>query len=573
MLRIQGRIIANWVKIIDIEIPEYVIMKRMFKLLLIGLMCVSITSCKIKKQLKDDIYIFYTSDVHCGIDENLTMSSLKALINDTKAEHPYVSLVDLGDYIQGGEYGALSKGEIIIKVMNKMGYDFVTFGNHEFDYGMEQLSKLISMMEFQPILANVRYTGNKENVFKDVPEYVIKDYDGTKVAFIGVDTPTCITSATPAFFKEDGEFVYDFYSGDDGLELAEKVQSVVDEVRKKGADYVVAMTHLGASDSNVPYDSINFIHNTNGIDVVLDGHAHLLIVEDKYPNKDGEDVILSSVGTKLQAAGELIIGKDGSLTTMHVDSYDKKDGEIDQVVEEAQSELDVILDQEIFTIDHTIWMSDEEGVRMSRNRETPAGNFVADAYGKIMDAQIGLANGGGVRAAIPEGTVTYQNLLDVNPFMNELVCIEATGQQIFDALEYNSSEVQRIYKLDGAPVGETGGFLSVSGLKYTIDTSIDSAVTVDENGLFAGYSSDARRVKDVYVLIDGEYEPLDLEKTYTVASNDYVILNNGNGLTAFDGCQIVSRGVTDINALIEYAQSIDDYTDLYKDVEGRITVE
>ena len=573
MLRIQGRIIANWVKIIDIEIPEYVIMKRMFKLLLIGLMCVSITSCKIKKQLKDDIYIFYTSDVHCGIDENLTMSSLKALINDTKAEHPYVSLVDLGDYIQGGEYGALSKGEIIIKVMNKMGYDFVTFGNHEFDYGMEQLSKLISMMEFQPILANVRYTGNKENVFKDVPEYVIKDYDGTKVAFIGVDTPTCITSATPAFFKEDGEFVYDFYSGDDGLELAEKVQSVVDEVRKKGADYVVAMTHLGASDSNVPYDSISFIHNTNGIDVVLDGHAHLLIVEDKYPNKDGEDVILSSVGTKLQAAGELIIGKDGSLTTMHVDSYDKKDGEIDQVVEEAQSELDVILDQEIFTIDHTIWMSDEEGVRMSRNRETPAGNFVADAYGKIMDAQIGLANGGGVRAAIPEGTVTYQNLLDVNPFMNELVCIEATGQQIFDALEYNSSEVQRIYNLDGAPVGETGGFLSVSGLKYTIDTSIDSAVTVDENGLFAGYSSDARRVKDVYVLIDGEYEPLDLEKTYTVASNDYVILNNGNGLTAFDGCQIVSRGVTDINALIEYAQSIDDYTDLYKDVEGRITVE
>lgn len=573
MLRIQGRIIANWVKIIDIEIPEYVIMKRMFKLLLIGLMCVSITSCKIKKQLKDDIYIFYTSDVHCGIDENLTMSSLKALINDTKAEHPYVSLVDLGDYVQGGEFGALSKGEIIIKVMNKIGYDFVTFGNHEFDYGMEQLSKLISIMEFQPILANVRYTGNKENIFKDVPEYVIKDYDGTKVAFIGVDTPACITSATPAFFKEDGEFVYDFYSGDDGLELAEKVQSVVDEVRKKGADYVVAMTHLGASDSNVPYDSISFIHNTNGIDVVLDGHAHLLIVEDKYPNKDGEDVILSSVGTKLQAAGELIIGKDGSLTTMHVDSYDKKDGEINQVIEEAQSELDVILDQEIFTIDHTIWMSDEEGVRMSRNRETPAGNFLADAYGKIMDAQIGLANGGGIRAAIPEGTVTYQNLLDVNPFMNELVCIEATGQQIFDALEYNSSEVQRIYKLDGAPVGETGGFLSVSGLKYTIDTSIDSAVTVDENGLFAGYSSDARRVKDVYVLIDGEYEPLDLEKTYTLASNDYVILNNGNGLTAFDGCQIVSRGVTDINALIEYAQSIDDYTDLYKDVEGRITVE
>ena len=547
-------------------------MKRSLKLLLIALMCMSLCSCKIKKQLKDDIYIFYTSDVHCGVNDNLTMSSVKAMVNEAKSEHPYVTLVDMGDYIQGGALGVMSKGELIIKIMNAMEYDYVTLGNHEFDYGMEQLSKLMSMMDFQLVVANIRYTGSKENIFKDVPEYVIRDYDGTKVAFIGVDTPSCITSSTPMYFQEDGKYVYDFYGADDGKELAEKIQSVVDETRKKGADYVVLLSHLGTRTVDAPYDAISLIHNTNGIDVVLDGHAHVIITEDKYPNKDGDDVILSSVGTQLQAAGQLIIGKDGSVSTMLVESYDGKDPEIDKVIEESTSELNSILSQQIFTLDHEIWANDEEGVRMTRNRETPAGNFVADAYAMALEAQIGITNGGGVRTSIKPGTVTYQNLLDVNPFMNELICIEATGQQIYDALEYASSEVMSIYKLDGSPVGENGSFMSVSGLKYTVDTSIDSAVTVDADGMFAGYSSDARRVKDVYVLeVDG-YQPLDLEKTYTVCSTDYVIIKNGNGLKAFDGCKIVNRGITDVESLIQFGGSIDDYSDLYKDVEGRITI-
>lgn len=549
-------------------------MKKLINIILIITMVFGLCSCKQTKQLEDDIYIFYTSDVHCGIEDNMTMSSLKALVDDTKAEHPYVALVDTGDYIQGGAIGMLSKGEIIIDVMNEMGYDVATFGNHEFDYGLDQLSKLMGMMKFQPTVCNIEYSGSKESIFKDVPKYVIKDFDGVKVAFIGVATPETVKDTNPSYYQEDGVYVYDFGGKEEGKQLAQRVQSTVDEVRKNGADYVVVLSHLGSADENVPCDSITLIGNTRGIDVVIDGHSHSVIVEDKYTNLDGEDVTLSSVGTKMEAIGQLIIGKDGSITTMHIQTYDKKNESIDSIIAEANNELNTILSQEISYTDHTIWMYDENGIRMARNRETPAGNFIADALRYETGADIGIVNGGGVRSGIPEGTITYQDLLNVCPFNNELVTVYATGQQIVDGLEYGANQTQAIYTLDEKPVGEFGTFMVVSGLKYTIDTSIESACLTDDNDMFIGYSSDARRVKDVYVLQDGEYVPIDLEKTYTVTGFDHTITNCGGGMTVFKDCEIVNTGaLVDVEALIEYTKSLDSFTDKYVGVEGRITIE
>ena len=111
-------------------------MKRILTMLLILALCISLSSCQKKKELKDDIHIFFTSDVHCGVNEGITLAGVKALVEDAKAEHEYVTLVDCGDNIQGGPLGSLSKGELIIPLMNETGYDIATFGNHEFDYGM-----------------------------------------------------------------------------------------------------------------------------------------------------------------------------------------------------------------------------------------------------------------------------------------------------------------------------------------------------------------------------------------------------------------------------------------------------
>ena len=525
-----------------------------------------------KKELSDDIYIFFTSDVHCGVNENLGLPAVKALVDETKAEHEYVFLTDLGDYIQGGTLGSLTKGESIIRIMNAMGYDAVTLGNHEFDYGMEQLGRLIGMMDFDLVVSNIRYNGTKTDIFKDVPAYVIKDCGGVKVAFVGVATPASITSSTPAYFMEDGEIVYDFASGDDGRKLAEAVQDSVDAARKEGADRVVLLTHLGASEYFGDYSSVKLIHNTRGIDAVLDGHAHVVIAGEEYPNADGEDVLLASVGTKTEELGELIIGKDGTVSCVLISEYDKADEGVQKVIDAENEKLEGIISQKVCDLDFDMPITDENGYRISRSRETTVGNLAADAFREVLGADVAVMNGGNVRSAMTKGEVTYRNLLDIMPFQNSSCVCRATGQQILDALEYGAQNTEGITGLEDKPAGESGGFLSVSGLRYTVDTSIPTGVQKDDNGTLVSIEGE-RRVQDVYVLQDGEYVPLDPEAFYTVASIDYVIKNSGDGNTAFSGAELIlSEGPADVNILIQYLNECGGIPDTYRMTEGRITV-
>ncbi|MBR3250816.1 MAG: bifunctional metallophosphatase/5'-nucleotidase [Erysipelotrichaceae bacterium] len=546
-------------------------MKKIISLLVIIL--ILLTGCQ-KQEAKqsEDIYIVFTSDVHCGVDENFTFASLKAYVNELESKHNDVLLVDCGDFLQGGTLGSLSKGEYVIELMNEMGYDLVTYGNHEFDYGMEQLSKLIKEMDFETVASNVAYTGTKENVFKDVPEYIIKEINGIKIGFIGILTPQSLTSSTPVFFKENDEFVYDFYSKNEGRDLFEKVQGVVDEVRKQGAKYVIALSHLGSDDKSGPYNSIALVANTAGIDVILDGHSHSIIVENKYPNKNGEDVILSSVGTKLEEVGTLIIDTEGNMTTLHMAEYANKDQEMENEVAAVYARINDILTQPLGTNEYPLYVNDDEGIRMVRSRETNCGDFVADAYRYVMGTQIAAINSGGVRANVPEGVITYNDLFAITPFQNHVASVYATGQQILDDLEVGCRKTEKLYKFDGNAVGENGGFRQVSGLRFTIDTSIESAVIMDENNIFAGFSSDARRIKDVYVLEGDEYVPLEKDKIYTVASTDYVLFGSGDGNSIYSTSEpIVASGMSDVEALKQYFSEVG-IGEQYKTIQDRIII-
>ena len=211
---------------------------------------------------------------------------------------------------------------------------------------------------------------------------------------------------------------------------------------------------------------------------------------------------------------------------------------------------------------------------MVRARETTLGDFCADALRYYMGTDVAIVNGGGVRANVEAGELTYGDLLAVMPFQNELASCYASGQQIVDALEYCSRITEGIYKLDGNAVGENGGFLQVSGLKYTVDTSIPTSVILDGDNMFAGFAGEERRVKDVMVLENGEYVPIDPQKTYSVAATSYVLFHKGDGNTAFEGCEaIVEEGPVDVTALIEYARSLGSFEGRYTDVEGRIIVQ
>ena len=548
-------------------------MKKIIKIALVLFIVLSLFGCQKKNKQTEDIYIVFTSDVHCGFEENVGWASLKAYVNMLKSKHNDVLFVDCGDYLQGGAIGTLTKGEFVVQLMNDMEYDIVTIGNHDFDYGTDRLKELMGEIKTSIIASNVKYTGGKENIFKDTPEYLIKEANGVKIGFIGILTPTTTISSTPSYFMEDGEYVYDFYSGNNGQDLYDKIQEVVNEVRKQGADYVIALSHLGTADKDGVYRSIPLIANTEGIDVVFDGHSHSVIFGDEYPNKNGESVLLCSVGTKLQNIGTLIIDDaSGEMQTVLISQYEDQDQDTINKLEEINKELNTVLSQKVGEVDFDLTITDKEGIRIVRSRESNLGNLFADAFRYASGTQIGLTNGGGCRATIKAGDITYSDLLSAAPFQNQTASVYATGQQILDYLEFTSRNTQKIYKLDGNPVGESGCFSQVSGLKYTIDTSIESAVMLDENQMFCGFSSDARRVKDVYVLEGDEYVPIDKEKTYTVGSVNYLLFEPGDGNNILNNCEpIIFEGITDVEALKNYIEEFG--VEQYRTYGDRITIE
>lgn len=526
------------------------------------------------KPISNDIVILFTNDVHCGIDENIGYSGLAAYKKYCEKLTPNVALVDCGDAIQGDIVGAVSKGEYIVDIMNEIGYDLAIFGNHEFDFGMDQLEYLVQKSNAQYIASNITYTGTGESFLDDIIPHRILSFGDVDVAFIGVSTPYTIANGTPKHFMENGEFVYDFKAGD-GSELYECVQKNVDECIEKGAEYVVLLTHLGELEEYDPYSSVNIIENTKNVDAVLDAHQHSVIPCDVYKNIDGEDVLLASTGTKLNNIGQLKISADGEIEVGLVSNYKEKDSEMDAFIGNLMSGLEEELNTVIGQSEVNLTGYDENGIRLVRNRETNVGNFCTDAYRIVADADVAFVNGGGIRADIAIGNVTYANLISIHPYGNTLCMVEATGQEILDALEISMYMVKGEYESNGVALGENGSFLQSSGIKFTVDTSIESTVEFDEYGMVTTLG-DNRRVCNVEILNDdGTYSPIDVTGTYKVASHNYFLLDGGSGHNIFsDNKILLDRTIADYEVLITY---ITEYLggvigQEYSQTEGRIEI-
>ncbi len=491
--------------------------------------------------------------MHCAVDENTGYAGLAAYKKQMEEKTPYVTLVDCGDAIQGDAIGLVSKGEYPVQIMNRTGYDLAVLGNHEFDYGMERLSALIGTATAQYLGCNIRYSGNGENALSGVKPYQIVSYGDTDVAFIGVCTPENITSSTPVFFcDETGQFVYDFYGGGDGEDFYRQVQKTVDECRSRGADYVIVLAHLGVDEDSAPYRSIDLIEHTEGVDAVLDGHSHSVIPCQIIKDKSGMEVPLSSTGTALTYIGQLTITSGGIVTTGLI-TYPEKDEETAGYIREIQGNFEEDMGRVVGHSEMPLSVSSEEGIRMVRSRETGIGDFCADAYRAVSGADIAMVNGGGIQADLPAGEITCGDLIGVHPFGNTLCVAEVRGQDILDALEMANRAVQAEYGDGGNAVGENGGFLQVSGITFTVDTTVASTVETDENEMFVS-CGDVRRVKDVMVRKeDGSYEPLDPRQTYTVASQNYLIKRGGDGLNMFmDKPLTVDGGLADYMILETY---------------------
>ncbi len=534
--------------------------------------------------------IFFTNDVHCGIEDGwgyAGVAGARNLIDSITDEDGNklvdTLLVDAGDAIQGGPIGTLSRGQYIIDIMNQAGYDLAIPGNHEFDYGMDRFLELAESAEFPYVSSNFMHYENGEPTERVFDAYKVFELGTKKVAFVGVTTPEAITKSTPTYFQdEEGNYIYGFCQDNSGDMLVEAIQDAIDEVAEE-VDYVIVIGHLGIDEQSSPWMSTEVIPRLHGIDVFIDGHSHSVLNE-VVENADGEEVLLVQTGTKLANLGMISIYEDGSLEATIQAADDEEtliipDPATQELIDQINAEFEDLLNTVVAYTNFDLTVNDPvTGERLVRKAETNLGDLCADGYRTLLDADIAFVNGGGVRANIPAGDITFQQIINVHPFGNEACLVEVSGQQVLDALEMGS----RAYP------GENGGFLQVAGLKYEIHPDVEPNVTVGDDKMWLGPVDPELpyRVQNVQVMNKetGEYEALDLEKTYKLASHNYMLLNQGDGFAMFgrNNINVLLENVMIDNAvLINYIQSmpgdeehehivIDDYADPLG--QGRIVV-
>ena len=522
--------------------------------------------------LEKDLIILYTSDVHCGIDQGWGYAGLYA-VKEALSQSNHVLLVDDGDAIQGEPVGTMTRGEAIIGIMNTLGYEIAIPGNHEFDYTVPRFLELTEKANFPYISCNF----NREGQLLFAPS-VMKEYDGVKIGFVGITTPTTLRTSTPIYFQNDeGEYIYGFLQDETGEALFTAVQQAVDALRADGARYVVALAHLGNEEECFPWRYNDIIENTTGIDALLDGHSHdtdQVIVK----NKDGQEVVRSACGTKLAHIGALTISKEGKISSqlfswssaISAQTLLGLDNPAAEAVSAASDELGKKLAEvvaatavDLTIYDPTALDSNGSPVRIVRRAETNLGDLCADAcLNQAGDADIAFISGGAIRVSMSKGDITLNDILRVHPFGNYLTVIQVTGQQVLDALEWS------VHSLPG----EFGGFQQVAGLTFEYDSTVESPCVLDANQMFDHIDAGReRRVRNV--LVGGE--PLDPEKNYRLAGYDYHMLYGGDGYTMFRGAPVLQKETKlDNQVLIDFITETlggvvgEEYADPYG--QGRI---
>lgn len=500
------------------------------------------------------IKVLHTNDVHCGINNYAKLAGYR---DDLVAAGEHVLVVDAGDHVQGETIGVMTKGEEIIKIMNGVGYDVACPGNHEFDYQMPQFIKNVGLANYPYISANFRKADG--SAVENITSYKMFEKGGKKIAFVGVSTPETYTKSTPVYFQDDkGNWVYTFSEGE---KFYATIQAGIDAAKAAGADVVIGLAHTGMDGSEPDWNSQSIIKNTSGFDAYIDGHSHEAIPGPDYhgttfTDKNGKQVYYAQTGTKLANIGEMTItiADDGTVSVsdkmIPADSLTNENANVKALIDAANQKVQDYYGEVIGNSEVDLTILDADGNRAVRSNETNLGDFNADAYRFVTGADISLVNGGGVRKDVKKGDVTRNDLVSVNPFGNSLIKVEATGQQILDALEHGV----RNYP------GENGGFFQVSGITFDVFIHTPTPVVLDDQGMFDHVDeSKPRRVANVKIA----GEPIDPAKKYTIGGTSYILQQSGDGMAMFKGVEVISEDYPiDSDALLAYME---------EELKGKVT--
>lgn len=473
----------------------------------------------------NDIVIMHTNDIHSRVDDNLGYTSVKGWKDYFEQNGNDVLLLDAGDTLHGLPIANLSKGSNIVKMMNEVGYDAMTAGNHDFNYGISQLFSLRDEMNFDFLVANITKDGVNSFASSNIYEKA-----GKKIGVVGLATPESATKTNPTNVAG--------YSFNDD-KLAEILQEEIDSLEEKNVDYVVALGHLGIDSESSPYMSTEVISQVEGLDIFIDGHSHNTLENGmNVKDKNGDDVLLVQTGNYLENIGKIVIKEDGQISASLIDEK-KSDEKIDGLINSMKKDIEPLLNEVVGKTDVELDGSRDPGVR---TKETNLGNLVADALKFAAGSDIALTNGGGIRTSVDVGDITYGELNAVLPFGNVVTKIKVTGEQIVQALEHGTS----------ASPAASGGFPQVSGITYEIHTYLT------EN-----------RVQNVK--INGE--SVDLNKYYTLATNDFTAVG-GDGYEMFKtATKLGEYGAMD-EALVNFIKQLPGSTvgEEYAKEQGRITI-
>ena len=380
----------------------------------------------VTQDLAGKTVILHTNDVHGAIQDYAKVAALKA---DYEARGADVYLVDAGDFSQGSVYVSLNKGADAITMLNAVGYDYVTLGNHEFDYGAQQLADNLKNANFGILCSDVLDADGDAVADEAVTSEV--EGSGLKIGFFGLATPETKTKANPALIKG-----LTFLSGE---ALYKCAQDEIDWLKQENADVIICLAHLGVDKESQPNTSYDLYKNTKGIDFIIDGHSHSVMT--KGPN--GEPI--QSTGTALANVGVIIIDnatkKIESNELIALKDYTGSDAAVAAAAKAIMDPIDAAYG-EVFAKSNV----DLNGAKAPGNRteETNMGDLITDAMmwaiktkapSVDMTNAVAITNGGGIRAAIKKGDITKKDINTVLPFGNTLAVVYVKGSELLEALE------------------------------------------------------------------------------------------------------------------------------------------